>query len=78
MAQSSLADMAAHMSYENVNMAQLTCTLHAGALSFFIFFFTAKFLIYEKVEDKELLLFLDTWLWAPYLLEQEKSLVKFK
>ena len=61
MAQSSLADMAAHMNYENLNMAPLTCTLRAGALLVlgFFFSFAAKFLLCEKVEDKELLLFLD-------------------
>jgi len=36
-AQSSLADMAAHMNYENVNVAPLTCALCAGALLVFVF-----------------------------------------
>lgn len=46
------------MNYENVNMAPLTCTLRAGALSGV--FLAAKFLLCKKVEDKELLLFLGT------------------
>lgn len=56
-AQSSLADMAAHMNYGNVNMAWLPCTLSAGALLGSIF--TAKYLC-EKLEDRKMFVFLDT------------------
>lgn len=56
-AQSSLADMAAHMNYGNVNTAWLPCTLSAGALLGSIF--TAKYLC-EKLEDRKMFVFLGT------------------
>lgn len=56
-AQSSLADMAVSRNYEIVGVALLICTLCADVSSSWGFF-TTKFPLFEKVEDKELLFFL--------------------
>lgn len=56
-AQSSLADMAVSRNYEIVDVALLICTPRADVSSSWSFF-TTKFPLSEKVEDKELLFFL--------------------
>lgn len=49
--------MAVSRNYENVDVALLICTPRADVLSSWGFF-TMKFPLFEKVEDKELLFFL--------------------